>query len=126
MSKLTVAFGLILLVLGIAAYVITGAASVTALIPAFFGLPILALGVLGQVKEEYRKHAMHGAVGLALLGFLGTIGAVRFGIYMISVGPQHVDNAAAVVVRSIMALLCGAYLYYGIRSFIEARKAPAK
>ena len=122
MSKMTIALGGTLIVLGIAAYFATGGASVTALIPAFFGAPILVLGVVGLLNEGIRKHAMHGAVALAFLGFLGTVGAVRFALYMVSVGPQHIDNPPAVIVRTLMAILCGVYLYFGIRSFVEARK----
>lgn len=122
MSKLTIVLGASLVVLGIVAYLSTGGVSVTALIPAFFGGPILALGVAGHVNEDMRKHFMHAAVALALLGFLGTVGAVRFALYMISVGPQHVDNPPAVIARTIMALLCGGYLYFSIRSFVAARK----
>ena len=125
MSKLTIVLGVILCLLGVVAYLATGAASVTALIPTFFGAPILALGVAGSVNEDFRKHAMHAAAALVLLGFLGTVGAVRFAIYMISVGPVHVENPPAVIVRTIMALLCGAYLYFSIRSFVEARRNRA-
>jgi hypothetical protein len=42
----------------------------TALIPAFFGLPLVILGVLA-LQEGWRKHAMHAAVVVGLIGFLG-------------------------------------------------------
>jgi hypothetical protein len=48
MDRLTIVLGIVLVLLGVGAfgYALTGEqASVTALIPAFFGLPILGLGV---------------------------------------------------------------------------------
>ncbi|WP_297838489.1 hypothetical protein [Ignavibacterium sp.] len=37
--------------------------SITALIPTFFGIPLLILGWLG-LNEKYLKHTMHGAAVL--------------------------------------------------------------
>jgi hypothetical protein len=125
MPKTTLLFGVSLVVLGLGAYLVTGRESVTALIPAFFGLPVIGLGVAALIKESLRKHAMHGAAGLALLGLLGTAKAVPNLLYLLSVGPEHVTRPAAVVVQSLMALLCVAYLYFSIRSFIEARRNRA-
>ena len=78
MARLTITIGILLTLLGVAFYVgLTVAAgthpSVTALIPAFAGLPILLLGV-AALKESIRKHAMHGVSLLALLGFLLPVG----------------------------------------------------
>lgn len=125
MPKTTLLFGVSLVVLGLGAYLVTGRESVTALIPAFFGLPVIGLGVAALVKESLRKHAMHGGAGLALLGLLGTAKAVPNLLYLLSVGSVHVERPAAVVVQSLMALLCVAYLYFSIRSFIEARRNRA-
>lgn len=125
MPKITIITGGLLIVLGIGAYVLTHSVSVTALIPAFFGIVLLALGGAGLTLEAWRKHAMHAAVGVALLGVVLTIGSLRFALYMASVGPIHVDNPGAVITRSIMAVCCGAYVYCGIRSFLKARRKRA-
>lgn len=122
MSKLTIVFGGALIVLGVAGYLATGAEAVTALIPAFFGIPLLALGGLALGNDQLRRHAMHGAAALALLGFLGTASALRFGLYMLSVGPRHVERPTAVALQCVMAIMCGAYLYFSVRSFIAARR----
>ncbi len=123
MARNTTLLGAALIVLGIVAYIITAAASITALIPMFFGLPLVALGRLAERQESRRKHYMHAAAALALLGFLGTVGAVRFALYLVSVGPVHVNNPPAVITRTIMAALCGVYLYFSVQSFIAARRA---
>ena len=49
--------------------------SVTALIPAIAGVLSLGIGILGY-KPAMRKHAMHAAVGLALLCGLACLGSL--------------------------------------------------
>ena len=72
MANITVAFGAALILLGVGAFVLTGATMdhITALIPAFFGLPLGLLGIVAR-KDHLRKHAMHAAVLLGLVGFVG-------------------------------------------------------
>ena len=72
MTATTRTFGLILIVLGLASYFLTDRVSVTALIPAFFGAVFVILALVAG-NESARKHAMHAAVALGLLGFLGTL-----------------------------------------------------
>ena len=72
MPSTTRTFGLILIVLGLASYFLTGRVSVTALIPAFFGAVFVILALVAR-SESARKHAMHAAVAFGLLGFLGTL-----------------------------------------------------
>ena len=57
-------FGLILIVLGITSYSLTGRTSLTAMIPAFFGAAFLVCAMVAR-KESMRKHAMHVAVAVA-------------------------------------------------------------
>ncbi|MCZ6835728.1 MAG: hypothetical protein O7G85_08140, partial [Planctomycetota bacterium] len=67
MARLTIVFGSLLIALGLVVYFVLadpdeqGKVSVTALIPAFFGIPIALLGVVA-LKEKLRMHAIHGAV----------------------------------------------------------------
>ena len=73
MPRLTIIFGPLLILLGAGGYFGTGQTSVTALIPAFFGVPFLLLGLVA-LKDGLRKHAMHAASLLALLGVIGALG----------------------------------------------------
>ena len=66
-------FGLILIVLGVASYVVTGRTSVTALIPAFFGAVLVICALIAR-NEAARKHAMHAAVAVGLIGALAALG----------------------------------------------------
>jgi hypothetical protein len=122
MAKVTIATGVLLILLGIGFYVGIGETSFTALIPSFFGLPIVAFGLVGR-KESARKHAMHAAVLFALLGRLG---AVRMGFAKWSLMAQGVPipRPMAAVEQLIMAIICGAFVILCIISFIKARKVP--
>ena len=115
LPKITIAVGVLLLLQGIGFYFATETKSVTALIPAFVGLPILILGCVA-LKDSLRKHAMHGAVALALLGLLAPIGRIA------SAGLKF---SAAGVSLVLMIVLCGSLLVLGVKSFIDARRRQA-
>ena len=119
MAQTTRFFGLALIALGIVGYVATDAVSITALIPAFFGVVLVILGWLAR-NERHRKHAMHVA---AIVGLLGLLGAVRglSGLFAMLSGGE-VQRPAAAVSQSIMAILMGIFVGLCVRSFIEARR----
>ena len=117
MSKITIAVGAVLIVLGLIGYFGTSMVSWTALIPAFFGLPLVILGVLA-LQEGWRKHAMHAAVVVGLIGFLG--GAFSFVRPLLS-GSEMKPMAAAM--QALMALTCAVFVGLGVKSFIDARRA---
>ena len=119
MPSTTIALGAALTVLGIGSYVLTHAVSLTALIPAAFGLVLIVAGVLAQ-NDRMRMHAMHAAVVVALLGFLGSFRGLM-GIGRVLDGTAI--RPAAIVAQSIMALLTLAYIVVAVRSFIQARRA---
>jgi hypothetical protein len=116
-AKVTIAVGLILIGLGLGGYFGTGTPSVTALIPAFFGGPILLLGVLA-LKDGMRKHAMHTAVLLGLIGFLASAGRA---IAVLAKGEIKLPVALAMTIA--MAVVCGIFVALCIRSFVQARRA---
>jgi hypothetical protein len=120
MPNTTLVIGILLTLLGVISYLVTGGSSLTALIPAAFGVIFIALGQLAK-KEALRKHIMHFAVGLAMIGFLG--GAVRaFVPFASMLQGAPVEHPAAIIAQVIMALLCLVLLAYGVRSFVEARR----
>jgi hypothetical protein len=120
MQRLTLVIGGILVVLGVVAYVATGAASVTALIPAFVGLLLVICGVIAARGERARMHATHAALTIALLGALGSL------MQVVKLGEVFAGTAArpaAVIVSTVMFVLLVGYIVLGVRSFIAARKA---
>jgi len=120
MQMVTLVIGILMILLGVISYFLSGEASLTALIPAVFGVIFVALGQIAR-KESARKHAMHFAVGLAMIGFLGV--ALRaFAPFATMLRGGTVDRPGAVIAQVIMAFLCLILLAYGIRSFVEARR----
>jgi uncharacterized membrane protein len=115
MAATTRLVGLILAVLGIASYLGTGRTSWTALIPAILGVVFLVLAYVAR-NEAARKHAMHVALLVALVGIAGTaqrvIGATDF------TRPATLAQIATVVVLAW-------FLAKGIKSFRDARRARA-
>lgn len=98
MPSITIALGVALIVVGLAGYFLTGAVSLTALIPAAVGLVIALAGGIAR-DERKRKHAMHAAVLVALLGFLGSIrGLLQIG----DVFDGTAARPAAIVAQTIM------------------------
>jgi len=120
MARLTIVIGLLLVLLGGGVYaglaMTEGTApSVTALIPAFAGVPILLLGLAG-LRESLRKHAMHAVAVLALLGCLLPLGHLG---RKLAQGAEV--KATALTSMALMALLCAILLVACIRSFVRAR-----
>jgi hypothetical protein len=117
MPSITIALGVALIVVGLAGYFLTGAVSLTALIPAAFGLVIALAGGIAR-DERKRKHAIHAAVVVALLGFLGSIrGLLQIG----DVFDGTAARPAAIVAQTIMAVLALGYIVMAVRSFVKAR-----
>ena len=116
MPATTRLFGLLLIVLGLASYVTTGRTSVTALIPAFVGVVFVILALVAR-NPAARKHVMHAAVALALLGALGTLGRI---IPAVRDGNTTRPAVLAQIAMTVMLLV---YVALGVRSFIEARRA---
>ncbi len=112
--------GLVLMVIGVGGYVMTGMVSVTALIPAAFGLVISALGYYGR-HEATRKTAMHVAMVVALVGILGSATGLLALPALLTGG--EVASRAATLSRSAMAIILIVYLIAGIQSFRANRKS---
>ncbi len=120
MAEITAGLGVSLVLLGAVGYFATNMVSITALIPTGFGLPLLALGLLGR-RTQWRKTLMHLALLLTLIGLIGSARGLP-GLVLLATGAD-VARPAAVVAQSAMALLCLLHLTLGVRSFILARLA---
>ncbi len=123
MAKLTIVYGVIFIIMGLYGYFGISSESITALIPTFFGIPLLILGWLG-LNEKYLKHTMHIAAVLNLFGLAGTVsGLIKF---FKMIGGAETTRPAAVTVQAIMAVLCLVFLIFAVKSFIDARKNRTK
>ena len=123
MAKVSIVFGLILIILGLVSYFGISSESITALIPAFLGVPILFLGFL-SINEKYLKHSMHAAAVLMLLGFGGTVsGLIKF---FRMLGGEIFERPSAITIQAIMAVICLMFLVLAIKSFIDARRGKSE
>lgn len=120
MAKLTIVFGVLLILLAVIGFVSTGSAHPTALIPAGVGLVFVIFGVLANTPDAKKRMLwMHISVTVALLAFLGTITADIQAVRM-SNGTVY-PHPAAVLEKAAMSLLCLIYVLFCVRSFINAR-----
>lgn len=117
-----VAVGAALTALGPVAYLGSGGASATALLPSALGVVILVLGLVAR-NPERRKHAMHGAAVVAAVGALGSLRVVADVPAAVS-GDGDVSGWA-VGGQLVTLALCGALLAVCIGSFRAARRATA-
>ena len=122
MAKLTIAFGVLLILLGAGAFVALGHHTHT-LIPVAFGLLLAIFGALANTPDAKKRMIfMHIAVTVGLLGFLGTIpgiiATIRRALGQVVASPA--PNAA--IVQAIMGTLCLIYVLLCVRSFIAARR----
>ena len=118
MPSTAIACGTMLVLIGILGYingVMTNHESVTALIPAFVGIVLLLLGIFARRNEGLRKHLMHAAVLVALLGFLASAGRL-----VTKLG--ELTYSAALVSQVSMALVCLLFVILAVKSFIDARR----
>ncbi len=111
MPKVTLAFAVALILLGTSAFYISS--SRTALLPAAAGLALLACGGLAIVFDNARKHLMHVAAVVALLGALAPAAALAIRAAKMS--------PLALSVNVSMLVLCATLLALQIQAFKRAR-----
>ena len=122
MPSTAIALGVLLILIGAAGYIysmMNGNASVTALIPAFLGIVLAGLGFAAQAKENLRKHLMHAAVVVALLGLLGTMSSF---LKIPALIGGTVERPAAVIAQFVTAVICLIFVILAVKSFADARK----
>jgi hypothetical protein len=121
MAKLTVGFGVVLILLGAWGFIGTGSAHPTALIPAYFGAVIALAGALAITENAKRRMLwMHIAVTVGLLGFIGAaVQAIRE--YVAAQGAP-LAHPEAVEAQAVMAVICLVFVGLCVRSFIAARR----
>ena len=118
MEQITIFYGAFLIAWAVLVSLIGQSESLTSLIPALFGLPIAAMGLLTIRMPEKTKLFMHIAVTLGLIVCLGGLDFLRgFG----SEGGPF-SNPWVGLSKLVMAVTGAGYVYLCVKSFIFARK----
>ena len=122
MARLTIFFGVILVMLGLLTYMGTGSKFPTSLIPAIVGVLLAIFGALARTLDMKKRGLyMHIAVTVGLLGFLGTAKSIVDYIRM-KQGVQF-KLPLAVDEKAAMAVLLLVYVVLCVHFFINARRA---
>ena len=123
MAKLTITFGLMLILTGVVAYAEAGHHP-HSFIPVGFGLLLAIFGALANTPDAKKRMLfMHIAVTVGLLGFFGTIpgiiAVIRRAAGQIVASPAH----DAAIVQTVMGTICLVFVALCVRSFIAARRS---
>jgi len=117
MEKLSIYYGLFLILWGVIISLISGSGSITSYIPSFLGVPILIFSYLSIKFVSKKKMFMHIVVLFGLIIFLGGLDFIR------SLITGNAFNNFYADLSKIMMLLTGLFFTYQcIKSFIHARK----
>ncbi|MDR9387874.1 MAG: hypothetical protein RI513_02580 [Balneolaceae bacterium] len=128
MTKSILSVSIVLVALGIVSFVISDFASVTALIPSFFGVVLLILALVTLSAEKkgqtgVKKHTTHAALGITLLGLIGSFRGIPD--FVGSFGGEELARPMATYAQVVMFVLCAYLIVAGVQSFIKARKERA-
>lgn len=120
MAKITIAFGVLLILVGLGGFVLTGSSHPTALIPSGVGVILCLAGFLAQTEDAKRRMLwMHIAVTVGLLGALMTIRSA-WDVMRLAHGVIY-PHPIAVEEKALTCLLCAIFVAFCVRSFITTR-----
>ena len=121
MPTVAIVCGALLVGVGAAGYTLSDAESpVTALIPAGVGVLLLLSWAVVRTRPGLRKHGMHAAVTVGLLGFLAAAGRLAMVL-----ADDRPNSPLGVFSLAAMAAICAVFVVLCVKSFIDARKNRA-
>ena len=74
---ITLIYGLFMVIWAFSISIIAESSSLTSLVPAFIGSPLILIGFISMLKPTLRKALMHIAVLIGILAFLGGLDFFR-------------------------------------------------
>ncbi len=117
MEKLSIYYGIFLILWGVIVSFISGSGSMTSYIPSILGVPILIFSYLSIKFVSKKKMFMHIVVLFGLIIFIGGLDFIRSLIAGNAFSNFYAD------LSKIMMMITGLFFTYQcIRSFIHARK----
>ena len=109
---ITLIYGLFMVIWAFSISIITESSSITSLVPAFIGSPLILIGFISMFKPTLRKALMHIAVLIGILAFLGGLDFFR-GMF----------NNYYAGLSKLMLLITGfVYVYFCVKSFLFVRR----
>ena len=116
-EKLSIFYGLFLVLWGVLISFISGSDSFTSYIPSILGLPILILSFFSIKFSSRKKLFMHIVVIIGLIIFLGGLDFIR----ALVIGNAF-DNIWADISKLMMLITGLIFVYQCIKSFMHAKK----
>tara|TARA_B100001989_G_scaffold29136_1_gene17405 strand:- start:1338 stop:1802 length:465 start_codon:yes stop_codon:yes gene_type:complete len=116
-EKLSIFYGLFLVLWGVLISFISGSDSFTSYIPSILGLPILILSFFSIKFSSRKKLFMHIVVIIGLIIFLGGLDFIR----ALIIGNAF-DNIWADISKLMMLITGLIFVYQCIKSFMHAKK----
>ena len=109
---ITLIYGLFMVIWALSISIIAESSSITSLVPAFIGFPLILIGFISMFKPTFRKALMHIAVLIGILAFLGGLDFFR-GMF----------NNYFAGLSKLMLLITGfVYVYFCVQSFLFVRR----
>ena len=109
---LTTLYGLFMVVWAFCISFIADSSSLTSMIPAFIGLPLVFIGIISTIKPTFRKALMHIAVLIGAIAFLGGLDFFR----------SMFSNYYAGLSKLMLLITGFVYMYICVQSFIFVRR----
>ena len=117
-ARVSVIYGVILVVFAVLISLISGSDSLTSYIPAMLGLPILILGLIAVWAPSKQKLVMHINVVIGLVIFLAGLSVIPSLVSVVNLN----TNLWANVSKLFMSLTGALYLTICVKSFIFIRR----
>lgn len=117
-ARVSVIYGVILVVFAVLISLISGSDSLTSYIPAMFGLPILILGLIAVWAPSKQKLVMHINVVIGLLIFLAGLSVIPGLVSGVNLSTSLWANVS----KLFMSLTGALYLTICVKSFIFIRR----
>ena len=115
--KLTVSYGVFLVIWGALVSVFSQSVSFTSWIPSFIGIPLLTTGLLTIIVPKRAKLFSHIALTIGLFAFFGGLDVLR-GV----ISGSFMQTPAADISKMMLSITGFWYLLVGVKSFRWARQ----
>ena len=116
--KISVIYGIFLIVFAVFVSAASGSRSLTSYIPAMLGLPILFLGLVAFAAPSKQKLVMHVNVVIGLIIFLSGLSVIG----SLASGTALTSSFWANLSRLFLSISGALYLTFCVKSFIFIRK----